>query len=542
MPDPQPPKPDHAPLSRAVRAVSGVTLLSRFGGLIRDILIVRLFGNTAVGSAFAAAFAIPNMFRRLFGEGALSAAFIPAYTSGLKDGREHADRLASLTLYVLGLVTGALTVLIALGLLGALLALPRDPERDLSLKLILVMIPFMPLICTAAILAGMLQVHGRFGPASSGPLVLNSFITAVGVVGLIGGWHGDATLAYVLGGATVLSGLTQVLWFRKLLRQHFTFRRDWSGTVPAGRAMLGKFVPVAIGLGTLQLNALIDTFIAMYPIWVGPTLFGHAYPLDESSNIILAQTTRLYQFPLGVFGIAVATAVFPLLARQADQPAAFAETLRRGLRLSFFIGLPASIGLILVRDDITAVLFGRVGSSQAGFDAAGVARSSAVLLGFAPGVWAYSLNHVLTRAFYALGDTKTPMRVAIGAVGLNFALNVSLIWWLQEAGLAWATSLSAMVQTLVLWWLLQRRLRSLPATGSIFDVFTLNGMARVFVASLLMGGLVVAGLLLIPRTGDWWLNLARLGAATVLGTVGMIGFSKLLRIQELRWLFARSTR
>jgi putative peptidoglycan lipid II flippase len=134
------------------------------------------------------------------------------------------------------------------------------------------------------------------------------------------------------------------------------------------------------------------------------------------------------------------------------------------------------------------------------------------------------------------------MRVAIGAVGLNFVLNVSLIWWLQEAGLAWATSLSAMVQTLVLWWLLQRRLRSLPATGSIFDAFTLNGMARVFVASLLMGGLVVSGLLLIPRTGDWWLNLARLGAATVLGTVGMIGFSKLLLIQELRWLFTRSTR
>lgn len=534
------PKPAAPGLSAAVRTVSGVTLLSRVGGLIRDILIVRIFGSSpAVGSAFTAAFAIPNMFRRLLGEGALSAAFIPAYTAAQRDGRAGADRLASLTLAVLGLVAGAVTLLVELVILVVLLLIEYEPQRDLSLKLIMVMMPFMPLICMAAILAGMLQVHGRFGPANAGPLILNTLITAVGVVALFTDALASRPTAYALGAATVLSGVTQVLWFRKLLRPHVRWRRDWRGAVPAARQMMRKFVPVAIGLGTLQLNALIDTFIAMYPIWFAGTIFGVAYPLDGASNIILSQTMRLYQFPLGVFGIAVATAVFPMLARLAGDPGRFLETLRRGLRLSLFIGLPASLGLILIRHDVTAVLFGRVGASTAGFDDAAVARAAAVLLGFAPGVWAYSLNHVLMRAFYALGDTRTPMRVALGAVLFNLALNLTLIWPLGEAGLAWATSLSAMAQTGVLLHLLRGRL-SPAAPVRVTDRATGLGMARAVAASLVMAlcvGLLLWGLSGISGFGG---SLLRLGGGTVVGTASYVLACKFMRVEELRWLFSRA--
>src|SRR5262245_18012329 len=121
--------------------------------------------------------------------------------------------------------------------------------------------------------------------------------------------------------------------------------------------MLKRFFPVLIGMGTLQINMFLATAITMWPIWVGPTLWGLAYPLDKGSTVVLSNAERLYQFPLGVFGIAVATAIFPLLSRHADEPAHFAQTLRRGLRLSLFIGLPSSIGLFLVRLDAIDVLY-----------------------------------------------------------------------------------------------------------------------------------------------------------------------------------------
>jgi putative peptidoglycan lipid II flippase len=543
-------------LGRAVQAVSGVTLLSRVGGLVRDVLIGRIFGDTPIGSAFAAAFAIPNMFRRLFGEGALSAAFIPAYTRALPVSPEAhppgqptgADRLASLTLAVLGLVTGGLTLAIAAVLLVLLAVLPSSPERDLSLRLILVMIPFMPLICCAAILAGMLQVHGRFGPSSTGPLVLNGFIIAVGLWCLWSGTLAGEGVAYALGVATVLSALTQLIWFLRLLRPHARWTRRWDDAREPARRMLRAFVPVAIGLGTMQLNAFVDMLIAMYPIWIGPTLLGAAYPLDGASNIILALTQRLYQFPLGVFGLAVATAIFPLLSRQSGEPAEFGATLRAGLRLSLFIGLPASAGLVLVRHDLCAVLFGH---GSHGFSDEGVMRSADVLMGFAPGVWAYALNHVLTRGFYARGDTLTPMKVACAMVGVNFLLNVTLIWWLREAGLAWGTSLSAVLQCAVLAWLLRR---ALPAEARAVDggAADRRGVVRVV---LLTGAMALLCTLfrwswevveawtvygeLSRLLGAWGAALLRVGAVTAIGVAVYIGGARRLGCEELRWLLAR---
>lgn len=517
-------------LARAVRVVSGVTLLSRLGGLVREVLVVRLFNATALGSAFAAGFAIPNMFRRLFGEGALSAAFIPEYTRAVKHDPELAGRLASLTVGLLALATGLLTVLIELGLLGVLLVAPGGPTRVISIQLIMLMLPFMPLVCLAAILGGMLQVHGRFGPAASGPLTLNGFIIVVAAAYLLAGRAGDRTAAYAIGLATVFSGLAQVIWFARLLRPHVRWRRDTAAAWGPARTMLRRFVPVMIGLGTLQIASLLDLAVAMWPNWVGPTVLGRAYPLDQASGIILTAAQRLYQFPLGVFGIAVATAVFPMLSRTVDEPHEFLQTLRRGVRLSVYIGLPASAGLVLVRDPLMAVTY----SGGGGFNAAAVGRSAAVLMGYAPAVWAYSLNHVFTRAFYATGDTRTPMKVAVGMVALNFALNLVLIWWLREAGLAWATSLSAMLQCFVLGALVHRKLGA-----RVIDAPTAAGLARIGVAVAIMASAVGLGLWMWPAGTTWPAHLARTGGLCLLGGAAYLAASRVLRTPELSWLLHR---
>jgi putative peptidoglycan lipid II flippase len=522
----------HRTLARGVRTIFSVTLLSRLAGLARDVIIGRIFGNTAVGSAFLAAFQIPNLFRRLFGEGALSAAFIPAYADALADRSDPRapDRLASLTLAILGTATSVITILAEIALLILLILLPANAERDLSLRLIMVVLPYMPLICAAAILAGILQTHGRYAAASAGPVLLNTFVIVIGGTFLILQRTADSLVAYVLCAAIVLSGVTQCAWFLRLLRPHVRWTIDYAAATPRARAMLRRFVPVAIGLGALQLNTFIDTLIAMYPIWVGPTFLGHAYPLTDGSNSIISLTARLYQFPLGVFGIAVATAVFPLLARTSSNPAAFLSTLRRGVRLSFFIGVPASVGLALVRADITYVMFS---GGHTGFDAAGAARSAAVLLGHSVGIWAYSLNHVFARAFYARGDTRTPMHASLISVVLNLALNITLIWWLAEAGMAWATSIAAMLQCAILWMLLRRRLRS---TEPIADAETLASAAKILLASAIMGAAVYAALSLVPEPVTWTAHLISLAAGVTTGAAAYAIVTTVLRMPEPGWL------
>jgi len=511
-----------------------MTLASRLFGLVRDVLIGRIFGDSALNSAFQFAFAIPNMFRRLFGEGALSAAFIPQYTQSHKFDPAQANQLASLTMIVLAAVTAVITIVVELVLFAILIFGDHSPDRRLLIELVMTMLPFMPLICMVAILAGMLQVHGRFAAAASGPLVLNAFIIAIGLYSISTGWRADARIAFALGIATVLSAATQLWWFNRLLRSHVTWTRDCAPARQRARAMFGKFVPVAIGLGTLQLNTFLDNTIATFPIWFDTEAKGIPFPLDEKSNAILALTSRLYQFPLGVFGIAVASAAFPLLARHADEPGKFTETLRRGLRLSLFIGLPASLGLILVRHDLTAVLFG---SGENSFTERGLERSAAVLLGFAPGVWAYSLNHVFTRAFYAKGNTRTPMMISIAAMLFNIALNLTLIWKLKEAGMAWATSTAAILQCVVLATLARRHL--CPTT--IFDRETTRAFGRIVLASLFMALCVWGAQMWIPMPfhNPWVSQFASLACATIVGMVVFVTLCRVFGIRELRWLLSR---
>ncbi len=526
------------PLASAVRTVSGLTLVSRFAGLGRDLILARLFGDSSIGSAFMAAWAIPNLFRRLFGEGALAAAFIPEYAQLRAeaaeggDGNAAADQFASLTIAALALVTGGLLVLGEVVLLVLLvLSGGSDADRDLSFRLIMVMLPFMPLVCVAAILGGMLQTHGRFGPTAAAPIVLNVLVIAVALPFLFAGVPDRVVAAYWIGAAAVVAGVLQVGWALFALRHAVRWGRGFALATAPMRRLLGRFLPVVIGMGTIQVNAFFDTLIAMWPVWVGPTILGISYPLDTSSNAILAFTQRLYQFPLGVFGIAVATAIFPLLARHSREPAQFLATLRRGLRLSFFIGVPASVGLVLVRNDLTTVMYGGGGSA---FSDEGTARAAAVLLGYAPAVWAYSLNHVATRAFYAAGDTRTPMRIALWMVAVNLACNALFIWKLGEAGLAWSTSISAVLQ-LVLLTRASRRITHQPA----LDRATRNALILTLGSTLTMAVAVYLAreFVSLPRT--WLGSLGRLGIGVGVGGGVFVLAAVVFGQRELRWLTRR---
>ncbi len=521
-------------LASAVRVVSGLTLVSRFSGLARDVVTARIFGDSALGSAFRAAYAAPNLFRRLFGEGALSAAFIPQYTTIQRDDPAMAAKLANLVIAALTLGSGLITLLIEIVLGLRLWLLPADADTATSIRLIMLMLPMMPAVCITAILGGVLQVHGRFAVPAAAPIILNLFQIAAGLAFYIGLTGDELTTAYIIGGAALLASVAQVVWSILALRGVLKWSAAFRDAVPAGRTVLSKFVPVLLGLGTLQLNTMMDTVIAMWPLWVGPTMFGRPVPLDASSNAIISYTQTLYQFPLGVFGIAVATAVFPLLARTANDAGAFTDTLRRGLRLSLFIGLPASVGLFLVREDLLAVIFG--GGREA-FSADGLERAQMVLAGFSIAVWAYSLNHVFTRAFYAQGDTKTPMRIAMSMVALNIGLNFTLIWPLREAGLAWSTAATAMLQTVILLILCRRRLRVQPFGG-----VTAGAFARIAAVTGVMGAGVIGVLILLPAAESWSMHLVRLAAAVGAGGIIYLAAAVVLKLPELRWLMTRAPR
>ncbi|MCW5768091.1 MAG: murein biosynthesis integral membrane protein MurJ [Phycisphaeraceae bacterium] len=518
-------------MGRAVRVFSSLTLVSRIAGLGRDIATARVFGDTAIGSAFMAAFAIPNFFRRLLGEGALTAAFIPLYTQLDRDDPDAARRFGALVVRRLTILTGIITVLVELALLAVLFLDGRDAERAFSVKLIMVMFPFMPMVCIAAILGGMLQTHGRFGPSAGMPILLNLITIAAALPYALMANPDRVGAAYVIGIAILVSGVAQVAWGVRALGPRFAFNASSDGVAETVRTMLRRFVPVVIGMGTLQINSFFDMLIAMWPNWVGPTIFGFEYPLDDRSNGILGYSQRLYQFPLGVFGVAVATAIFPMLARVTNSTGEFATTLRRGLRLSLFIGLPASAGLILVRDPLTFVVYS---GGERGFSSDGVARAAAVLLGYAPAIWAFSINQVWTRAFYAAGRVRTPMNVAMCMVVVNLVLNLVLIWPFREAGLAWSTSICAIVQCVILAMLSQRLTGVNPMDRSTSVAF-----GRMMMMTLGMMAVVWGVGEMLPTGASWTGQLVTLIVLTAAGGGSYLALSLAMRAPELGWLLHR---
>ncbi len=540
--------------------VSGLTLISRLTGLVRDAVLAAVFGLGSVADAFFVAFLIPNLFRRLFGEGALTAAFIPRYSQLLAQDRELARRFATFCTLALAVLLSVM-VLIGEGILWWLSGHADGERAQLTVKLAMIMLPYMPLVCGVAFLGAVLQVHGRFGPPAAAPVLLNLVvITAAVLQGMSpdGEWVSSGEdvrrVARRVAGAVVFAGGLQLIWQVLALRPVVRPLLGMKDVGPPARQMMRAMIPMLIGLGVFQLNTLLDTLIAYLGSPPNAGVGGTAqamtsaadlaaesargplgtslpFPMQTGDVAALQWAQRLYQFPLGVFGIAIATAIFPALARAANHKSEFDETLRRGLRLAVFIGLPSSVGLMLVGLPLSRLVYER-----AAFDLGDAQRVAAILTGYAASVWAYSLTQTVTRAFYALDDAKTPLRVSLGMVACNLTLNLILVWPLGAAGLAWSTAFCAAGQSLILIHILHRRGRVI-VDAEVRRSWQTSGLATIAM------GLAVAGLILFLKPGEHGrgYSAATLAGTTLLGCVVFFGIAKARGMAELHWLLRRGT-
>lgn len=516
----------------STRVISGLTLLSRILGLLRYVLCVSHFGGP-LWDYFVVPFQIPNLFRRLFGEGALSAALIPVYTEQLQRNPRDAQVLARTVVSLLVIILGLLTLL-GWAVMYFYWQLSRQSaETLLLLRLAAIMLPYMILICTVAAIGGLLNVHRHFTSPAAAPVVLN--ICMIAAVQYFVRFFGDtrSDQLYVVAIAVLVAGCLQLLMqIPALRRAGISLWPRVNFADPGLKQILKLMAPMMIGLSVMQLNALMDNCIALWftpnsssgPDFViaGRTV---AYPITPGGVTALSGAQLLYQFPLGVFGIALATAIFPHLSSAAAKKdyGDFSKTLNQGLRLTVFIAIPATLGLIVLRSPLAAMF------QRNRFTADDTQRVAWTLLFYCLGITAYCTQHVVVRAYYSLQDSVTPVRIAIRMIALNLALNLILIWPLATGGLALSTAICAAIQVTIL---LRKLVVIHPVTigGGIFTTVIKTTIAAAAMA-------LVGGLLLAQLTGlSIWLQLL---IVVPVSAVLFAAAARLLAIPEMQLLLSR---
>ncbi len=528
--------PSSQSVSRNLRTVSLCTLFSRVLGLLRDLGLAAYFGNGPLLDAFTVAFRLPNMGRMLLGEGALSTAFLPAFVAEhSQQGADAARRLSSAVfLATAGILFGCVVVAeITLWLLGALMDL--SPEAVLLRNLSALLLPYVILICLAAQQCATLNALGQFVWPALVPVVLNAIWLAA-MATYVRIWDEPEPRLYVMCATVMAAGCFQlglpvfVLW-----RINFGWDRRWREAWPAVRRLLRQMTPVVAGLSITQLNTLMDSLVAwefarpedgaeFLPWWDGVR-----YPLSAGTASALYFGQRLYQFPLGVFGVALGTVLFPLLAKHAQEKEwkRLSDDLTLGIRLVLAIGIPASVGLMLLAYPFTESFF-----QYGRFDAEDTRQTAGVIAGYGAGVWAYCGLLILQRGFYAVGDRTTPLRVGLAAVVLNVLLNLTLIWPLGSIGLALSTTFVAAFQCLVTAWLIQARVGRLDWNHAGRTLFRTT-VATGFMA---MGCLATTEML-----GHLPINLGRagrLGLPLLSGAAVYLLVARMIRLDE-PWMLLR---
>jgi len=497
-------------LIAGARITSLGTLLSRVLGMVRDMATAALLGLSGGGvmDAFVIAFRIPNLFRRLFGEGALAASYLPVLAAELERGRTSAWQLASVVVTWLAVLLAVLVAL-AEGFFGLVwLAWGDVPGVGLLVGLGAVLMPYVLFICLAAQVAATLHALSHFSAPALTPALLN-------VCWLVAAWAiapqfapDKHAQAYVLAVSVVVAGVLQLGVQLPVLRAfEFRFDYNWAASRDAVTRIGRALGPMILGLAVTQLNTLLDSLIAwglsapggatQRIAWLGSAV---AYPMEQGAAAAIYYGERLYQFPLGILGLAVATAIFPMLSRHAARGdhRQLGSDLTFGLRLVLFLGVPAGVGLIMLAEPLARLLFER-----GQFTARDTARAARMIACYASGVWAYCGLSVVIRGYYALGDRTTPVRVGLWAMALNLVLNLLLIWRLAESGLAVATAMVAGVQVLVLVIIFSRRKSPLdwPALA--------RTTARTVPSTLLMAVAGYTTLAMITRANGLASELAR---------------------------------
>jgi putative peptidoglycan lipid II flippase len=439
-------------------AITGLgTLASRLLGMVRDMATAAVLGMSAGGvmDAFVVAFRVPNLLRRLFGEGALAASYLPVLSAHLERDRQAAWQLASVTLTWVSMLLIAIVAAAEAACWIAWHEWGRLAEVRLLVGLTVVMLPYVIFVCLAAQLAATLHALGHFAVPALVPTLLNlSWLFGLWVVAPYFSPDKQAQV-YVLAGAVLFAGPLQVLvQLFALRRLGFRYQYDWPGAKDGLRTIAVAMGPTLVGLTITQINTMADSLIG-WGLATGPNGPEHIewlpgatrYPMRHGAAAAIYYGERLYQFPLGILGVAVATAIFPLLSRHAARGdrEKLAEDLTLGLRLVVFLAVPASVGLIVLAEPLARLLFQR-----GEFTAEDSIRTARMIAWYSVGVWAYCALPVVVRGYYALNDRLTPVKVGLVAVALNLGLDLLLIWPLAEAGLAVATASSACLQLILL--------------------------------------------------------------------------------------------
>lgn len=525
-----PPRPSGRKLLRSTGTVGGVTLLSRILGLVRDVVFARLFGAAGVMDAFFVAFRIPNIFRRFFAEGSFSQAFVPVFAEYDEKGdREAVRELVDQTAGTLGIILFGIT---ALGVIGAPVFIAvfapgfiagnglQDASRyALAVDMLRWTFPYLLFISFTALAGGILNTYQRFTAAAFSPVLLN--VVLIGFAAFLAPLYSRPGMALAVG--VFAAGVVQLACMLPSLAQLRLVPRPRLGFGhPGVRKILRLMLPGLFGSSVAQISILLDTLIASL--------------LATGSISWLYYSDRLMEFPLGVFGIALATVMLPNLSRQHANGAAadFGMTLDWAMRLVVLIVMPATLGLMLLAGPLLATLFygGRFGAGD-------VAMASFSLVPYAAGLLGFTMVKVLAPGYFARQITSTPVRIGLIALGLNMVLNVVIVgpwvlmgWPAPHAGLAAATSLSAFINSGLLYRGLLRDGVITPAPG--WGRFLL----RVGVAG---GVLIVVLLQAVPPTSAWieagfWTRCLWLAAAVAGGACAYFGalFAVGFRMGDMR--------
>ena len=504
---------------RHVAVVAGSTLGSRVLGLLRDILIFAVLGASLFNSAFLVAFTLPNLFRRLLGEGALTSAFVPVLSDELEEGGKPAGYLfLNRVLTRLFLLLLALTAL-GMGASWALRLVEGLPTRwYLVGELNLIMLPYMILICLAALLGACLNVLGRFAIPALSPILLNlSMLFFLGVLG----WVFSDSLAVAtlwLSMGVLFGGILQLLFPGWGLRRE-GWRPQWDMSAdPALGKLMKILLPGLAGAAVLQVNILVGRVLA--------------FTLEESAVALLYLASRLIELPLGVFAIAITTVVFPGLARcisNRDEEG-FGQSLEEGLRLILAISLPAAIGLMVLGAPVLQVLF-----QYGAFGAGEVSETLPLLWIYAAGLPFYAATTFLVRAHHARKDMRSPLLAAVVVLFLNLILSLSLMGPYGAAGLALANVFSVLVQTLLLTWAMTRNAKYWSPFGMGTALMKIGLGAALLAGVCLLGNFLVGLADLGMRTEALLevLILIPLAVVVYFGALLVLGFEELAGLRRL---------
>ncbi len=509
---------------RSAGVVGGYTMLSRALGLIRDILMAGFFGTTLPMSAFVVAFTVPNLFRRLFGEGALSAAFVPVFIETReKEGEAEAWSVAR---NILSMLTLFLSVIIVLGIVFITLYLLRPgigEKAAMTLPLLRIMLPYTLFICLAAMCMAILNSYHHFATPAFAPSLLN--IVWILAVLLVCPFLGDQPEQQIFGvaWAVLVAGMLQFgVQLPKMTS--YGYRPGWSLQFRDRRVrrVFRLMGPASLGMAITQINVLIDRLMA---VWIGPW-----------APAALFFSERLIYFPQGIFATALSTVLLPVFsghAARADHDRIL-RTINQSLRNLFYVMIPASIGLLVLARPIVQMIFEwrEFGETSTDFTAL-------ALMFYAPGLLVFSLSKVFVPAFYALQDTRTPVKVALFTVCLKIALSLLFILtWplhLKHAGLALATVLAEAVNGVVLAWLLHRRLGA-PGWGAVAaSVLRCLGASLVMaVCAVYAQRHILNALLGMEAVPEKAAQIVAVLAAIVVGMGVYVAATVLMRSPEIR--------